>query len=309
MSQGGQQRAMRMSYLHEFVVLTNTMSYTATAKQLFLTQSTLSKHIAALEKDLGAELIEHTGSGVSLTEAGMTFRDDAVTILNDYRKATERIAALKHRRESFIRIGYLRDAALPLLAPLSEWFKRNHPGIELQFLSSDYQNLPEALDSHRVDVIITMDADAKLHDRCCSIPLYADSFVVALSQQNPLAERDSLTLYELQNETLLVPSNEIWPEIRLFVNNRCSAEMKKRFRQIEDVDTLFFMVGTGQGSAIVASHNRLVYGKTIAFRPLDEPDIPQFSVSALYLKDQQNASTDRVLEMLTPALEYAKKQL
>ena len=298
-----------MSYLREFVALADSLNFTETARRFYLTQSALSKHMGALEKELDAKLIARTGSGIVLTDIGSAFREDAEAILNDYRKAVERIDALKHHREALIRIGCLRDAALPLLAPLSEWIKRHRPDIELQFLSFEFQKLPEMLCSHRVDVIVTMDADKKLRERCRAIHLYPDTYAVALSERHPLAKRTSVTLNALRDETLLVPSGEIWPEIRSFVEKRCPDEMKRNFRQIEDVDTLFFLIGSGQGAAIVASHNRFVYGSTIAFRPLDEPDLPEFPVSALWLKDQPSPESEKALELLVPAFEHAKAQI
>lgn len=300
---------MRLSYLREFVTLADSLSFTETARRLYLTQSALSKHMGALEKELDAKLIARTGSGIALTDIGSAFREDAETILNDYRKAVERINTLKHHREALIRIGYLRDAALPLLTPLSEWFKRHRPDIELQFLSCEFRKLPEVLDSHRVDVIVTMDADKELRERCRAVHLYPDTYAVALSERHPLAKRTSVTIDALRGETLFVPSGKIWPEIRSFVEKRCPDEMKRNFRQIEDVDTLFFLVGSGQGAAIVASHNRFVYGSTVAFRPLDEPDLPEFPVSALWLKDRPNPESEKALELLVPAFEYAKTQI
>ena len=61
---------METAYLHEFAKVADCGSFTAAARELHLTQSTLSKHVALLEREFGADLFVRDRSGVSLTEAG-----------------------------------------------------------------------------------------------------------------------------------------------------------------------------------------------------------------------------------------------
>lgn len=61
---------METAHLHEFAKVADCGSFTAAARELHLTQSTLSKHVALLEREFGADLFVRDRSGVSLTEAG-----------------------------------------------------------------------------------------------------------------------------------------------------------------------------------------------------------------------------------------------
>lgn len=67
---GGIERTMETMYLGEYVRVADRGSFTAAARELHLTQSTLSKHVAALEREFGAELFVRDRAGVSMTEAG-----------------------------------------------------------------------------------------------------------------------------------------------------------------------------------------------------------------------------------------------
>ena len=58
---------METAYLHEFAKVAECGSFTAAARELHLTQSTLSKHVALLEREFGADLFVRDRSGVSLT--------------------------------------------------------------------------------------------------------------------------------------------------------------------------------------------------------------------------------------------------
>ena len=72
---------MRTEYLREFVVFSRHLSFTEAAKELFIAQSTLSTHIAALESDVGFSLIDRK-AGNRLTDKGAVFLDGARTLLD-----------------------------------------------------------------------------------------------------------------------------------------------------------------------------------------------------------------------------------
>lgn len=69
---------METSHLREYVTVADCGSLTAAARELHLTQSTLSKHIALLEREFGTDLFVRDRNGVSLTEAGRVLYDQAL---------------------------------------------------------------------------------------------------------------------------------------------------------------------------------------------------------------------------------------
>lgn len=72
---------MKTEYLREFAVFSRYLSFTDAAKELFIAQSTLSTHIAALESDVGFSLIDRK-AGNRLTDKGAVFLDGARTLLD-----------------------------------------------------------------------------------------------------------------------------------------------------------------------------------------------------------------------------------
>ena len=69
---------MRTEYLREFVVFSRHLSFTEAAKELFIAQSTLSTHIAALESDVGFSLIDRK-AGNRLTDKGAVLSSSTIT--------------------------------------------------------------------------------------------------------------------------------------------------------------------------------------------------------------------------------------
>ena len=301
---------MDIIHCKEFLVLASRLNFTEAAAELNMTQPALSKHIDAMERTLGAKLLARSSSGVRLTGTGKAFLEDARRIVNDYDFALERVEARKRGLSSVIRIGYLRDAAQRVLLPLHAWFKKYHPDVELRFLSVEYMRIADDLRSRQADVIITMDDDPELRKECEAVPLYDDTFVVAVAPWHRLAQRESVKLADLAGERLLIPSRHVWPNIRAFFDSRCSAELLADSRRMSDVDTLFFLIESGQGVAVVTSHNRYVYGGKVRFLPLDEPDVPTFPVSALWLKESaEYEDAARNLELVRRACERVRRDL
>lgn len=84
-SDGGHPRwregdAVNLRYLEEFLSVANTLSFSKSAKELHVAQSTLSRRIQALERETGMSLFERTAFGVSLTPSGKSFYKKALRI-------------------------------------------------------------------------------------------------------------------------------------------------------------------------------------------------------------------------------------
>ena len=79
---------MELSLLREFIVLSQTLNYTKAAEILHLTQPTLSKHIVAMEKELGCSLLERDRRRVELTESGNVFAAAALQMVDTYDDGT-----------------------------------------------------------------------------------------------------------------------------------------------------------------------------------------------------------------------------
>jgi DNA-binding CsgD family transcriptional regulator len=84
---------METRYLQEFVAVAQEGSFTGAARGLHLTQSTLSKHIAALEREFSAELFVRERAGIRLTHAGEALYHGAVQVLRQLAQTARDVRA------------------------------------------------------------------------------------------------------------------------------------------------------------------------------------------------------------------------
>jgi DNA-binding transcriptional LysR family regulator len=123
--------------LRYFVAVAREGSTLAAAKVLGVSQPTVQRRLAALEKQIGCQLVEHLPTGYRLTDAGKGLLPHAERVEQEAlafaRQLTTRDEAL---------VGTLRitcpEADLPrLLAAVFDRFETKHPGVRLEFLVSD----------------------------------------------------------------------------------------------------------------------------------------------------------------------------
>ena len=82
---------MPISILREFIVLSKNLNFSKTARQLYITQSVLSKHIALLERKIGLTLLIRGHHNVELTDVGKLFLKEAIAIVNRYDEGMKKV--------------------------------------------------------------------------------------------------------------------------------------------------------------------------------------------------------------------------
>lgn len=90
---------MRIEHLREFRILASTLSFTEAARKSFVSQSVLSKHISAMEKELGHKLVTRSRAGVSLTPEGEVFRAGIENTLESYSRAVHNLEEFSQRKK------------------------------------------------------------------------------------------------------------------------------------------------------------------------------------------------------------------
>lgn len=91
---------METTYLQEYVRVADCGSFTAAARELHLTQSTLSKHVAALEREFGVDLFVRSREGIRLTRAGKLLYAQALQFGDLFNKTKSLIRAAGEDAES-----------------------------------------------------------------------------------------------------------------------------------------------------------------------------------------------------------------
>ncbi|MEW6341233.1 MAG: LysR family transcriptional regulator [Paraburkholderia sp.] len=122
-----------LSYMRLFVEVARTRSFRRAAEALDMPNSTLSRHIAELEKTIGLRLLHRSTRKVELTEAGEVYFKRCQSIVEEARMAHESLLEVVERPSGTLRVSMPVDLATGYLAPILVDFAEAYPLIAFEF--------------------------------------------------------------------------------------------------------------------------------------------------------------------------------
>ena len=134
-------------------------SVTAAARELHYSQPSVSHHIARLEAETGAQLIQRVGRGIRLTEAGRVLADRAAEILGRMDSAAAELEAHAGLAAGRVRVAAYGSALVALLPLAAAAFATRYPGLQLEIIDTHPPEAIAMLRSGTVDAAIVFRYD------------------------------------------------------------------------------------------------------------------------------------------------------
>jgi DNA-binding transcriptional LysR family regulator len=184
----------RMKVLRE---VASRGSFSAAAEALNFTQSAVSQHIAALERECGTQLVERGSRGVRLTDAGRVLVDHAEAILARIDSAEDDLAAIAGLRGGRLRLICFQSAGATLVPRAVAAFHERHPRVDLSMLEAEPDEAGARLKSGDADMALVYDHETTpglLGPELELTQLIDDRYDVILPTGHALADRRRLSL-------------------------------------------------------------------------------------------------------------------
>jgi DNA-binding transcriptional LysR family regulator len=273
-----------------FLAAAEEENFQRAAVRLNIAQSALSRHISALEEDLGGvKLFERLPRGVRLTNSGEQYLTDVRRILESVDEATLRVQRIERGQTGHLRLAFTEAvAAQPLLAEALRKFQSAYPGVQIDLIAMRSKNQRENLRKGRIDVgfFYTEAGDEEAFDWA---PVLTDDFLLALPQGHRLADKDCITLDDLKDEPLIFPSKWHAPSTheRLMAVFRERGIVPNIVAENPSADILNCLVsaGIGLGFLIISQKDRAP--ATVVSRAIADFSLPLPLVLA-WLKDSRS---------------------
>ena len=146
---------MNLKQLEAFVQVAEGGSFSKAAKQLFLTQPTISAHISSLEKELNARLFVRNTKEVKLSDDGKELYRYARQMIDLQKKIEERFETGKSESKHLITIAASTIPAQYLLPEILMKFNERYPKEQVKLLETDSSQVVTKIIDHMVDVGFT----------------------------------------------------------------------------------------------------------------------------------------------------------
>lgn len=188
--------------LEVFVTLVEQRSFTAAARHMGLSQSTVSGHISELEQRLGLRLVERDRSGVEPTAAGRVLLPPCREALRAERSARMAADELAGLMRGVLVVGGSTIPAAYLLPAWLAAFREQHPEVALKVRSGDSREVIGFVVSGEVDVgIVGVQA---VERGLTSTPVGRDELVLIVPPGHALAKVAQVSLAALGKEPMVL---------------------------------------------------------------------------------------------------------
>ncbi len=194
---------MSLNRYRYVIAVSEHLSISRAAQELYITQPALTKYLNKLEEELGLRLFDRTVNPIRITYAGEVYIREGRRILELQRRLDQQLSEIAQMQRGRLTIGINSDRgswSLPILVPL---FRERYPHVELNLQEGHSRYLEEEILKNHIDVAIgtlpVREADIDY------LVLSDEPIVLAVPAEHPIARRYDLTGNSPQTPYLLPP--------------------------------------------------------------------------------------------------------
>jgi DNA-binding transcriptional LysR family regulator len=192
---------MNLRQLEVFIAVAECGSFSRAAEITFLTQSTVSQHISSLEKEYDLKLLDRTGKGALLTEAGKLLLTHARRVVEEAREVPLALNRFRGLAEVELKIGCSNIPACYMIPGCIFSFRERHPGVSITLLQGDSRETLERLKREEVEFALVGSRFAE-KDLDFS-PLTSDKISLVVPAGHRWSGVESISREDLAGESLI----------------------------------------------------------------------------------------------------------
>lgn len=192
---------MDIRQVEAFVAVVSTGGMTAAAKQLDVSQPSITRMIQDLEKTLGFQLVNRNGPRINITKKGMMFLQEAEDLLAAFQRATTRVAGIMQDKIPAFDIATISAVGNSIIPKALGRMGRAQLPETLRVSVMSAEDVGQAVLTRQAD--IGFSNPPLDHPGLDVLGLYSAPCVMAVSRASPLAERSVLSIRELAGQTLV----------------------------------------------------------------------------------------------------------
>ena len=195
---------MTIEQMREFVILAEERNYLVAADMLYSTQATLSRHIMAMEKELGFPLFTRSTKRIELTQEGSRFLVYARRAMKLQDEYLAELECAKRGLSESLNVGYNALAAFYRFTDKLTQFMTTHPKIPIKMIEDDTELLIRAVLNGTCDIAFIQEDPFHPVEGLEKLHISSDTMDAVLPRSHPLARQESIDLRQLAGENFAI---------------------------------------------------------------------------------------------------------
>ncbi|WP_313295616.1 LysR family transcriptional regulator [Diaphorobacter sp.] len=261
---------MDIRQLKYFIAVANARNFTRAAEHLHIAQPPLSRQIQLLEEELGVQLLLRNSRPLRLTDAGRTFYEQALQLINrfDQLKSSTRQVGLQQRQT--LSIGFVGSTLYGGLPMLVRKLRQHYPEVDIQLVELTSTQQFIALKSGRIDV-----GFGRIRSKDSTVArtiLREERLVLAIPPGTPLAQtQGAISLKELHRQKLIVYPKEPRPSFADHVLSLLNDHSIRpsEIHEVREIQTALGLVAAESGLCLIPASARI--RSDLCYRLIDDP--------------------------------------
>lgn len=192
-----------LNEIETFLHAAETLSFSEAARQMHLSQPTISHHIKRLEHSFGVELFERTGSGLQLTEAGQLLLPWARKLIRQSIEVQEIMASLEERIVGHLQIACSTTSGKYILSQLAARFHMRHPLVKVTIYPCTPENVVMRVIEEEANIGV-LSSEAYFEQGLDSQEFFNDHIIFIVPASHPWATRQSIEPADLLGNHLIL---------------------------------------------------------------------------------------------------------
>lgn len=260
---------MELFQVRYVLAAAETLNFTRAAERCHVSQPALTKGVKALEEELGGQIFSREGKRIRLSDFGRSILPALRQMDAEAQRARSIARDFRLLQNVPVRLGVLATIGSVRMARYLAAFQSAFEGVELEVTEAPVPELVNRLAEGRLDLAIVNPCDG-IPDGFHSEPLYTEDYVAVLTQDHPLASRNSIRLKDLSGEPCVDRLSCEMREMFLAVCKEQDVQIYARFRS-EREDWVQAMVLAGIGIAVMPEYSVTI--PDLLQRPITDPAI------------------------------------
>lgn len=198
---------MTIEQIRYFLALAERLNFRSVAECFFITQPTLSRQIANMEKELGTQLFFRKNPSVELTAAGKVLSEALPSVYRDYERAIRKAREVGEEGLGHLSIALEEDqTATPALLETVRHFSASYPDIHVSIQRASFIDLRKGLLDGSFDLINAVYLDGRYLENFTCVTVALDDACLAISRELAAgypSEIDAGAFLELVSKTPL----------------------------------------------------------------------------------------------------------
>ena len=289
---------MEISQLSCFVTLANILNFRQTARQLGVSQSSVSREIGQLERSLGVTLFSRSSRQVSLTEEGAALLPYALDILSTAQSAELLVGHFREGAAGHLYISALTTCSSMLTRALDSFFSR-HPDVIVDVAFQTAAGQTAAMHESRYDVHLLQQDMLPPGGGWDSMTTHKDSLALVVPKGHPLARRP-LDFRALEHERFILSQEPCNTDLYRKIMAICAAHgfVPSIMNRYDKLDAVLLAVSAGLGVSIMPSAlPSVLFANSVDVVPITDMDTSRSYIAA-WRPDGHNPSVRLFLDVL-----------